>query len=932
MDILQQYQQRLEEHFAALATAKEAGGHPVFGLEHCLTSEEADALPKLLGQALLRYGMHDDHWLCWITHAVEHGYGFEGLEYWPTFAERTPNWSAYGNRDTLRSWFKYFASTYRSVRPIGRWGAHYTYIAWPITNALLPYDLQVQLARAIYVGRYRLKEIAFLPPESIGKFVARQAENPTGRFELFLEQRDLVGRVVKALLEGEPDEAVIHRETLNRITRDLNKRSTAREWLKDARKHYASFVGQMAGVRTLARTGAANDEGTRARADLDAQGVTVAPTIELRRHTPTQWRAYLLVPPFQSLVNVRPEFRDHLAKARFRIPAHGDALFLGLSLLSGQPVPQLLRQWPDSRSPLLQFTAADTYFDTIVKAECQITESEPWVFRCRPDGSAVYVGGKSVRAGEQYFLVGRDATSIQNIGQPAEISCDGVTARLLQMPAIAPRELSSQLAAIGISVRGKLVVRPVGLHPRKWNDDGEAEWIEREMPCLAVERDHEFDSLTVTVDGNAFAPMDWSDGASAQLITLENLGVGTHTVSLCALVTTRDAFGTHRKQVAHTELKVYIRCPSTWSPGAQVNAAMIVDASPAVPSLDDFLRGSLALRAEGDTSRTVTCTLELPNGESHSEEILKHRLPLNEKVWHDALERFLKNTELPLIGAQNAYVALRAEDLGEVRVALPHDPQPVRWWQRADRASVQLKLINDGVEGTLTAHWCAFEHPLKRNSLEIDKIINGHDVSGALGLYVAEYGPERASIVVAGAGVGLGLDALRAHVDTKELRACNDLAQLAQALNDWRSATPANYLAQLRRDGVTRAIQKQMHRLVFGTSWVQNEEAVVENPNEENWTRLESGVDRFGTFAISLSKAWRERASDEIQPIHCLESVARSFKLLGRPDDAERAWLVATDPGALLDSKAGNPADLSADPTLVKGARLLYLRKELDKK
>lgn len=932
MDVLEQYQQRLEAHFTALAAAKQAGGHPVFGLEHCLTPEETDSLPALLGQALRCDGMLDRHWLCWITHAVEIGYDFEGLEYWQTFAEQTPNWYRAGNRDTLRFWFAQFASNFRGVRPIGRWGTHYTYIAWPITNALLPYDLQVQLARAIYVGRYRLKEIVLLPPESVGKFIARQAENPTARFVHFLEQRDLVGRVVKALLEGEPDETVIHRETLNRITRDLNQRSTAREWLKDARTHYAKFVGQIAGVRTPPRTEAANDEDTRTRADLDAQGVTVEPTIELRRHTPMQWRAYLLVPPFQSLVNARPEFRDHLAKARYQIPAHGDALFLGLSLLSGQPMPQLLRSWPDERRPLLQFNVANAYFDTIVKAECQITESEPWVFRCRDDGSAVYIAGKSIRAGEEYLLVGRNGIPLQSIGEPADISCEGVTARLLKMDPIAPRGLSDQLARVGISVRGKLVVRPVGLHPRQWNDDGEAVWVERERPCLAVERDHQFDTLTVTVDGHTFAPLDWSDGAATQLIALDNLAVGAHAVSLSALITTEDAFGTHRKQVAHTELEVYIRCPSTWTPGAQANAAMIVDTSPGVPSMEDFLRGSLQLRAVGDASRTVTCILELPGEEGRSEKLIEHRLPLTEKAWQEALEKFLKKTDLPLISAQNAYIALRAEDLGEVRVNLPHDPQPVRWWHRADRTSVKLKLINDGVEDELTVRWSPFEHPLSKGSLQIHKLAEGLDVTQSLGLYVAEYDGAQVSIVVAGTGAGMGLAGLSAHVDTKELRAYNDLAQLGQALSDWHSATPANYLAQIRRDDVTREIQKQIHRLVCGTSWVQTEDAVIGSPTEQNWARLEGHVDRFPSFAICLSNAWQKRSTDSLDLFASFAKAARDYKLVSRPEDAERAWLMATDPVALLNPKGSSPVGVSVDPTLVKGARLLHLRKELDKK
>lgn len=928
MDALQRFQQRLEEHFTALAAAKKPGGHPVFGLEHCLTPEEVQGLPQLLGQELDHGGCMDrNHWLCWIVHAVEHGYRFDGLVYWPTFSERTPDWDYYGDRDALRAWFLRFARDFGSVRPVGRWGEHYTYIAWPITNALLPYDLQVQLARAIYIGRYRLKEIAFLPAESVGAFIARHAENPSKRFELFLEQRELVGRVVKALLEGEPDETIIHRNTLSRIVSDLNQRHAAREWLKEAKRHYARFTAQLVGVKTSTRPDPQAAELTRTQDELDAQGVTVAPAIELRRHTQSQWRAFLLVPPFQPLVNARPEFREHLTKTRYRIPDQGDRQYWGLSLLSGQPVPQLLARWPQERVPLLQFTQENTYFDAIVAAECQIAQAEPWLFKRRGDGSAIYIAGRTLQANESYIVVGRSASRIEEIGEPLDLNCAGVTARAIVLPEIVTKEQLQALTKAGLNVRGKLAVQPVGLYPRKWSEDGVAEWVSRETPCLAVSRDHDFDCLVVSIDGGPARASEWSTGATRQLVALENLGVGAHTVSICALQTTTDAFGTQRKPVSQAELKVFVRSPSTWTPGSRASAAMIVDSSPAVPSMDDFLTGALALRADGDPARTVCGILEIQIGETprHLEVLSPHRLPLSESVWRAAQEVFLRKSDLDLLSARSASIVLQAEDLGEVRIRLPQDPAPVRWVYRGQQGKETLKLVNDGVEGQIRV-WCSpFEHPLHCTVLEAQSLAVATDVSRSLGLYVAEFGRSRTAVVLASGGSVHDLRNLDANVDVRELRTCLDLAALADAADCWQQARPSNWLARIRRDKVVSELNRQLYRVICGGTWVQHEDAVRDEPCIATWERLEADVGTHGTMGIALSKAWRERRDGEFEPIACLERVGRSFRLLSRPEDAQRAWTAATEPAAVVN----DPELRSVHVDLIRGARLLCLLREL---
>src|SRR3712207_7713201 len=47
-----------------------------------------------------------------------------------------------------------FKRQFAGATPSGRWAEHFSIIAWPITHAILPRDLQQQLARILYDLRH----------------------------------------------------------------------------------------------------------------------------------------------------------------------------------------------------------------------------------------------------------------------------------------------------------------------------------------------------------------------------------------------------------------------------------------------------------------------------------------------------------------------------------------------------------------------------------------------------------------------------------------------------------------------------------------------------------------------------------------------------------------------------------------------------------
>lgn len=122
-----------------------------------------------------------------------------------------------------------------------------------------PKDLQYQLARTLYDLRYQLSARINDQPAEIGRYIAGASCGASSRFRNFLEQEEIAGRIVLALLGGRKDEAQqsIHPLTMTRIVADLQQARNAREWLRDARR--IVDTAQMKGASRLPVSGRSLD-------------------------------------------------------------------------------------------------------------------------------------------------------------------------------------------------------------------------------------------------------------------------------------------------------------------------------------------------------------------------------------------------------------------------------------------------------------------------------------------------------------------------------------------------------------------------------------------------------------------------------------------------------------------------------------------------
>lgn len=271
---LDQWQERLERHFADLASTRTYSDFPLFAIEHGLTDEEFDEISRLLHARLWEGARLARHWLVWIVYAAEFGYAYVGDEYWYSFELRTPRWKepvTAARRNQLRAWFIKFQTTYHGVKPSGPWAENFPIIAWPITHAILPKYLQWQFAKTLYELRYQLAHLEALSASAVGELLNANAWEASSRFREFLQQQELAGQIVIALLSDKQVEgqSPIFEPTLRRLVSDLEEIQSTREWLKETRRMVAERLkGSARGsVGTpIQRAGSQAGDSTEARA------------------------------------------------------------------------------------------------------------------------------------------------------------------------------------------------------------------------------------------------------------------------------------------------------------------------------------------------------------------------------------------------------------------------------------------------------------------------------------------------------------------------------------------------------------------------------------------------------------------------------------------------------------------------------------------
>jgi len=933
---LEEWQKRLEGQFTQLASARSTSRFPLFALEHGLTKDEINQIGKLLCAHLAEHTWVAPQWLVWVVYATEFGYGYHGDEYWPSFEDRTPFWRERGSRNRLRSWFCKFQSVYKGVTPSGQWAEWFKIIAWPITHAILPRYLQGQLAKALFDFRYSLARLDDLSPSAVGAFLSANAWDGSSRFREFLQQEELVGRIVLALLTDRRVEgdSPIYPPTLQRIVSDLEAVQSSREWLKETRSFVAdSFKGaahstggpaQSAGVRSIGRTDSSHEQ------------QSVRPRLMLRPSGLSVFSLVVEIPSFAPIVRINPQLRGFLKAARCKVAGTGGSWMPGGWLLSSFQR-RVIKSWPGAGVPILLFEQPNSVLDHLVDSETRLSSGPIWLFRLGSDGLGREVVGRIVRPGGKYVVLSEADLPTDHPNLIAcHVDCRGMNAATLSIPAVVSHDIVNKLNQLGVFVARTLRIWPAGLIGRGWDGEGQSEWLTTEAPCFGIVHDHPVSAYVLRVNDGPETLIDAGEAGSPVFVKIAPLPAGQHTLSV-------DVHrGFHLSMVPSvppTEgiVTLSVREPEPWVPGTTSFAGLTISVDPQDPSLDTFWEGNVAIGILGPAGHSVTCSMSLETAtgrELLSEQIGSFELPLATQEWHKKLAQFLNHERRAwaYIEASSGRFLIKADELGEYSLRLERDTKPIRWICRSSQQVMTVRLIDDtGSEDEAACRLFSLHRPAFSATLNTDALLTGFQVPFPGGLFEATSGSFQDTMVVCTPQIQGGFQGLAIEPDLQELDNSGfQIRDILKLLRSWGDARQAGPLVRMRRILVINRFLNHLYSRLCGSKWAQAEANYLSNSHSEvSLQELQRLVYSVPGFAALLRRDFEKMEADTEDRIIWFAEVCARYQVCSKPGLCEFALQLASRPQHLLTLPAPLLDELFLDiknnSTVLRGARFLAL-------
>ncbi len=889
MSELASWQLRLAEHFRDLASRRGASpnGTPLFALEHGLDSIEFQAVAAAIRKQIVHSVPSADQALPWIVYAAEIGYGYAGDEYWQTFEEQTPGWTTHGDRYWIRSRFQEFQRTCRGAQPSGAWADHFSIICWPITHAILPRDLQRQLARILYELRHAFSAEVFEFPQQLGELIGSRSWTATSRFQSFAEQTHLVGQIAAALLlEGQPNASgLLHPAALRRIGEDLDRERQAREWLRGARRaaqERRTLRGLALGRRATSTIVRRPDE---ARAEVAALGIEPRLMLRPKASDASSWEVLLEIPDLSQLLLRFPKSRDILTESRCVVAgSSGRPLARGRCLYGTKRV--TLSRWPRDDEVLLQFEKMDAQLEYLLRAECLLRPGPRWLFRIASDGFAYESRSLRVRPGEHYVLVSTaESIATDDHVLAVQLECEGVRGALLELPAALTGDWQEALRRFGLGQTKTVQVWPAGLGSALWDGEGHGEWLASERPCLAIRTDHPIAALIVSVDPGAQLELNSLTPGEPIFVQLPQLPVGLHTVRIC----TRSSSAGQAEPLGDLNVVIRVREARPWTAGVARSGPLVVQVHPPAPTMEQLWEGQVDIDVWGPTGRQIRCALTLFEGMATEPTIKVDlppiRLPLQSVKWKALVEQRFRGDKK----VQDAYDSARlcrlvfvAEELGTFTVDCERDFVPLRWALRQRGADAIARLVDDsGAGDTANLELFGFDKPTEATrlspSLEFPVVPPG-------GLFAAHRGDATAGLIAVPRRIR-NLSDLRATPQIKAgVRSVDEVFAALEYARLWHSArSSGDVLSSTKRRSVLQALTRHILYLLGGDHWARAENS-VENGSDAYLSALKQAVssrrDQVGV-AVAIALEIDQLAAVELEArVARLATLARSFRIL----------------------------------------------------
>lgn len=828
-----EWHKHLDAHFHDLRQTR-SSEYPVYAMEHGLDEEQRRDLCQAVWAVLKGNSALCEHFLPWVVYATEIGYNYSGEEYWQTFGSYTPGWQERGDRNWIRHYFMKFRDSFNGADPSGAWANHFTIICWPITHAILPRDLQRQLAQLLYELRFSFRAEHIESPDKLGKMIGAHSWRMTSRFQHFAEDTYLVGRISAALLfqDKHAADALILPSTLDRIARNLTEEQIAQEWLLDARR-----VTQKLDFKGFRARGARGESTrlTEPEIGVKVKSLSLDPQLFLQRESSGTWKAILRIPDLAPLLTELPQLRRTLETTRCSIPSSTKRtpFARGYLLYGSQQV--VLERWPLPNEELLQFEPKGNEFASLLSAAFRMQPGASWLFRIGTDNIARYVRSKSIHAGAEYVFVATEVPGKQDYaGTPVALDCAGVFAHQLAPLEIDSVDWAERINRLGLSVTTSIRIWPAGLPADNWNRDGQAQWLSTDRPTIALSSDLAMSSVRVILDGHGDSEITRAaiPGNDPMYIQLPRLSTGNHRLEVFARQNAETV------DIARGEFSILIREPRPWSPGTLAQSGFRVTIDPPNPALEDLWEGRILVDMWGPVGQKVKSKFSLfergSNAAFYEKQIPTISLPKTALEWHELFDKHVcKNTDIQdrYDLANSCKILFDAGYVGRQVLHCERLYTPVRWRLTRDQQHYALQLIDDADQADrLVVEHATFGSPDRIEILDSPLLSDKYVDPGSGGLYIARRDRGGTSIIVP--QQVKSLEDLKPSLNLLPCRrSVSDLRRLVQTFSAWESARlPGNVPAHISRAMVLRALSVHMVGCIAGEKWLGYERA---NDNQD---------------------------------------------------------------------------------------------------
>ena len=831
-EAIREWHRRLHTHFTELRKQHDSlnSGSPVFALDHGLDVDtDLKDLEEAVRETVASEQTPSPSWLPFIVYAAEIGYKYEGQEYWPEFERATPGWQQRGpvGRAYIKSKYELFALTYDGARPQGRWASQFTIIAWPITHAVLPVDLQKHLARLLYDCRRALTGDLLSNHRELGKWLEVRCGDTSSRFQQFAENRELLGLVAASLLGDEAETPLLSAGLLRRIVQDLNRERQSGTWLRNA-KQAATRIRSRG---FLGKSGSGRDR-PRARASGSSE-----PKLELEfslRQTPGGWAVYVTVPSFESLARRFPVIRDELGRRRCRV--EGVQRVRARGALMYQQGPLLLNTMPASEQTSISVEGASEQLVSLMIDHCRFP-SRPWLFRLKELGLAVEVRTKCIRPGQQYILVtdgsvpAVDATAMPEVAavmSEVGMAIEGVHAFSFDVPEEIDDTWIAAMKQHGIGVVSDVVVWPAGLTPASWDGEGRAAWLAGEEPVIGIRSTRRI-ARCVILTAEDVAELEWPREDDHIFVKFTNLQVGAHSVDV-------HLFGCDnpKMKIVKGRFEISLLEPNSTLASTAARQAIRVRVHPARPAFDELWSGSAALSVSGPHGEKARFRVQLKTLGGRTtldEKTCSSAMPVNEQRWQELLKGVQdSNFKFSADNAEEMHIEVSNPALGEATVIAERPFEPLRWVTGSDRDGPFARLIDhsDSEELTITKYGV---DPLDGTPIEMPMAENNKFRSPEWILLVAHSGSFKSTVLLAPQVSGDRFESL-AKLNVSPVleavdRSSDSIRQLVKTACLWVCFDISDSGLAAQQSNVNDAIVAYLSEIVTGNKWGRLEQDVM---------------------------------------------------------------------------------------------------------